>query len=432
MVKKRLRLKAVFFLFPISFLLAPQGFFPYNSCMRTMEINLVPLSSALSEQKKKEIAAKRETFLGAINARGQFSFVEGKKDDPLTVFYIQTGGSEAPFLETYKDYCEPYYLLATGNSNSLASSLEILSFLQERHLKGEILFGEPEDLAVSLSDLYWAKKAQLALQGRRMGLFGKPSDWLIASSVDFAETQRKFGVTFVTIPFAELKAEVDKKSFDKPAIYPALQKKYPNKEILEGALFIYGALKRLIQKYQLNAFSIRCFELLGTVCNTSCLALALLNAEGVTATCEGDETSLLSMEILRLLSSESVFQCNPATFDLKKETLLLAHCTVPFDMVTSYSLTTHFESGIGIGIKGELRKSRVTLFKMAPSLDRYHLAEGEIVENLSRSDLCRTQIVLKSDDPLEPFFAEPYGNHLLVAYGGLKGRVKRFFSLYNN
>jgi L-fucose isomerase-like protein len=400
--------------------------------MQTIEINLVPLSSALSEEKKKDIAEKRRVFLSSLNAKKEFSFVEGKKDDPLTLFYIQTGGSEAPFLEIYKNYAEPYYLLATGNSNSLASSLEILSYLQEHHLKGEILFGEPEDLASSLRDLYCARRAQQELKGRRMGLFGKPSDWLIASSVDFAEAAKKFGVAFVTIPFEELKQEVDKKTYEKPAIYADLVKKYPNKNILEGALYIYGALKRLIKKYDLNAFSIRCFELLGTVCNTSCLALALLNAEGITATCEGDETSLLSMEILRLLSSESVFQCNPATFDLKKETILLAHCTVPFDMTTSYSLTTHFESGIGIGIKGELKKSPVTLFKMAPSLDRYHLAEGTIVENLSRSDLCRTQIVLKAKDPLEPFFAEPYGNHLLVAYGSLKSRIQRFFSLYNN
>jgi L-fucose isomerase-like protein len=265
-----------------------------------------------------------------------------------------------------------------------------------------------------------------------MGLFGKPSDWLIASSVNFEVAANKFGVSFVTIPFSELKKEVDKKSYEKPAIYADLVKKYPNKDILEGALYIYGALKRLIKKYGLNAFSIRCFELLGTVCNTSCLALALLNAEGLTSTCEGDETSLLSMEILRRLSSESVFQCNPATFNLKNETVLLAHCTVPFDMVTSYALTTHFESGIGIGIKGELKKSPATLFKMAPSLGRYHLAEGTIVENLSRGDLCRTQIVLQTKDPLEPFFAEPYGNHLLVVYGHLEGRIKRFFSLVNN
>lgn len=91
---------------------------------------------------------------------------------------------------------------------------------------------------------------------------------------------------------------------------------------------MYGALKRLIKKYDLNAVTVRCFDLLKAVHTTGCLALAILNAEGIPAACEGDQKSLISMVILNALTGGSGFMAIQAVWILKrkKSSLHIVHC----------------------------------------------------------------------------------------------------------
>jgi L-fucose isomerase-like protein len=396
-----------------------------------MDIALVTLRSALSDERKASLDASSHAFLQTIDPHSEFSYKHLRDEKcPLTLFFIESGGSEAPFLKIYENYSSPYYLLAKGDNNSLASSLEILSFLQRQGLKGEILYGDPNGIYERIKTLYRIAEAKAYLKKAHYGLFGEPSDWLIASSVSFAEAQKKFGCSFTKITFEEFKEEIDKKQYNPPKFHPELAEKAKQSEVLEGALEIYGALSRLIAKYHLTAFSIRCFDLLGVYKNTSCLALALLNEEGITATCEGDEASLLSMDIIRSLTSEASFQCNPSVVNLTDRTMLLAHCTIPFSMVTSYSFMTHFESGLGIGIRGEMRTDPVTVFKLCTNLKDYHLVQGQIEENHTRENLCRTQITIKFDSDISDFLYHPYGNHLIVAYGRLAEDIEELMDSY--
>ena len=60
-------------------------------------------------------------------------------DCDLKLIFIQTGGSEGLFLQYFEVLQEPYYLLTNGGNNSLAASLEILSYLNKIGKKGEIL-----------------------------------------------------------------------------------------------------------------------------------------------------------------------------------------------------------------------------------------------------------------------------------------------------
>jgi L-fucose isomerase-like protein len=396
-----------------------------------MDIALVTLRSALSEERKASLDGSSHAFLKSIDPNSEFSYKYLRDEKcPLTLFFIESGGSEAPFLKIYENYSSPYYLLAQGDNNSLASSLEILSFLQKQGLKGEILYGKPDDINARIKTLYRIGEARLYLSKARYGLFGEPSDWLIASSVAFEDVEAKFGSSFTMIPFEEFKEEIDKKEYKPPLFHPELAMKAKDNPTLQGALEIYGAIRRLVEKYELTAFSIRCFDLLGVYKNTSCLALALLNEEGITATCEGDEASLLSMDIVRALTSSASFQCNPSVVDLAEKTMLLAHCTVPFSMVTKYEFMTHFESGLGIGIRGEMKQGPVTVFKLSTNLSDYHLVEGTIGENLARENLCRTQIRVKFDGDISDFLFHPYGNHLIVSYGRLADDIVELMDSY--
>lgn len=396
-----------------------------------MDISLISLRNALSKEKAKEVDATSAVFLSAINPSGHYHFYRDEfRENAPFLFFIESGGSEAPFIKIYQNYPAPYYLLTKGDSNSLASALEILSFLHQSGLEGKILYGSPKEIEAEIAQISWLYDARRKFSNAKLGVIGKPSDWLIASSVDYALAENRFSLHFVDISMDELKAEIDKHSYPKEHLPKDLEGKAPSKEVLEGALWIYGALKRLVEKYQLHGFTIRCFDLLGIYKNTSCLALALLNSEGVSAGCEGDEASLISMHLLRSLG-EPAFQCNPSAVSIKDNTMVLAHCTLPLMMAKNgYSLLTHYESDLGIGVRGVFVPGKVTIFKIANNLVDFHLSSGEIVENLTEGCLCRSQIRVHFDNPVAPYLDNPYGNHLLLAYGNHVEQISQLLSSY--
>ena len=99
--------------------------------------------------------------------------------------------------------------------------------------------------------------------------------------------------------------------------------------------------------------------------------------------------------------------------------MLFAHCTIPLDMVEDYEFDTHFESGIGVGIRGYMKEGPVTIFKLAGDLSRYFVAEGTLVRNQAKPDLCRTQQVIQLSDKSQTayFLTSPIGNHHIILPG---------------
>ena len=188
---------------------------------------------------------------------------------------------------------------------------------------------------------------------------------------------------------------------------------------------IYNALKVLATRHQLNALTLRCFDLLTTVQNTGCLALSRLNSEGITASCEGDVPALLSMMIAHALTGVSGFQANPAQIDVETGRILFAHCTIPFNMVDEYQFDTHFESGIGVGIHGHFPEGPVTVFKVSGKLDRHFAAEGQLEANRYGQNLCRTQVVVQlRPEDARYFLTTPIGNHHIIVPGHCKALLE--------
>ena len=267
--------------------------------------------------------------------------------------------------------------------------------------------------------------AYKSVKDNRLGLIGGASSWLIASPVEPKVIYTNYKQNIIKIKMSELEeliAQEEKEMIDLKEINHSseLIAKAENQDDLEMALVIYKALKRLVVKYQLNGLTIRCFDIIKKYKNTACLALALLNEEGITAGCEGDIHSLVTMHIVNSLTNRSSFMANPSKFNYEDQSLMLAHCTVPLNMVTSFKLMTHFESGLGIGIKGELPEGRVTLCKIAPdyTLENTLCIPATIKENLSLANYCRTQIsVALNEDGLLELLKASFGNHIIVAYG---------------
>lgn len=329
-------------------------------------------------------------------------------DSSLSMIYVRTGGTEGIFRrllpELQQKSIRPFYLLTSGKSNSLAASMEILSYLRQQGIKGEIVHGSADYIAKRIQLLATVEEARKLIRGGRLGIIGKPSDWLIASHTDKDIVKQRLGIELIDIPMQTLLDSIAEKGD------------------------IYEALKDIIDKYQLQGFTLRCFDLLTMVKDTGCMPLARLNAEGYVAGCEGDVPAMLSMMIGRSLTGVSGFQANPANINSETGELLFAHCTIPLNMVEAYELDTHYESGIGTGIRGFMRPGPVTIFKVSGDLSRRFIAEGYLVESQSKPDLCRTQQLIRLSDKSQVayFLTDPIGNHHIIMPGHLKEALENF------
>lgn len=422
-------------------------------------VPLFTLSSGLHTEVLPD--ASLEPFLKAVvkAGKGTFSFdVRGSHFEEWNGFdnaliFVRTGGTEGTFREVFHLISGPVTMLTSGSSNSLAASMEILSFLRRQGREGRILHGSPEGIARQIAA--WGETVQTSSRSSevnclnycytpfvhpadvclsaRYGVIGRPSDWLIASDPDREALLSLLDATLVDIPIDELIEETQLVLKETPttALYAMLvgceEVAQPTdlRASLPCALAIYVALKHIIERYALSGLTVRCFDLLDTLHNTGCLALAMLNAEGFPAACEGDIPALISMAVARRATGVNGFQANPSRIDPDRGNMVFAHCTAPLDILRRYAFDTHFESGIGVAIRGEMNEGPVTLFKLSPNLDECFICEGMLTDNLHETHLCRTQLQLHMEGVADYFLRHSIGNHHIILPGYHAASLKR-------
>lgn len=381
-----------------------------------MKVNIFPLVSSLHNQSK--INENTQKLISELMDKSEIEFnitpIEKLYDADLSLILIQSGGSEGLFLDNFSKLKGPYYLLTYGNNNSLAASLEILSYLKDNNLDGEVLHGTNKYIIQRIKEL---TKENIKY---KLGVIGKPSDWLISSNVNYDSAKRLHNIELIDIDIEE----VSNYYFNSINDYE-LKFNYDNDEI-EKALKLHKALNIIKEKYNLNGLTIRCFDLLSKLKTTSCLSLSLLNQKGDIATCEGDIPTMISMHILNKVTNQVGFQANPSRIDVENKKMVFAHCTIPLNMVDKFYLDTHFESGIGVAIKGYLKEQNITIFKLSKNLKDYYVTTGKIIKNLEETNLCRTQIEISVDENIEYFLNRPYGNHHVIIYGNHKKEIIQY------
>lgn len=419
-------------------------------------MKLYCLSSSLHDETRSEVV--RDPFIRSFaeSLAEELIFADdfADYDSRDSIIYIRTGGTEGLFKSVFCPHGEtvipggaPVRLLASGQSNSLAASMEILSWLEQQGLEGLILHGDtasPKPLPkeevineavytpLSVSALSGSRNAAQSapLAGKRFGIIGKPSDWLISSDVDYEKVKERLGCELVDVDIRELvdvvRSMTATEHHEPPAsLHPLTRPGFGraiDSEQIQLAVDVYDALKMLIGRYALDGLTLRCFDLLDTLRTTGCLALALLNSEGYVATCEGDIPAMLSMAVGRAVCGESGFQVNLSRAE--GDDLLFAHCTIPLTMTKQYSFDTHFESGIGVAIRGDLEEmADATLFKLSADLTRFVAEDVQLLRSQSEPNLCRTQVWVHAPGLKGYLLHHPLGNHHILLPGHQRERL---------
>lgn len=380
--------------------------------------------------------------------------------------FIATGGTEELFTRVWENLPRPVVLVSDGYHNSFAAAREIASFLAQQGVEHTLVNLPLEDgdakatgrcestVLGTVSDLchnpYAEPRVLDALANARIGLIGGASSWLVSSGIDRGLVCGRFGCKFIDIPISEVEdlysAVAGETSMGEPsgmsagtmtgaeasaiggtaagsaakettgAAATGSARTY-SPEALSDAERMYHALKAVCLRYRLTALTIKCFDLLDSCRTTSCLALARLSDEGIISGCEGDIPSLWTLLVAKALTGHPAFMANPSSSNADECTVDFAHCTIPISMCTSYSLPSHFESGIGIGIAGIIPEGPCKLLKIGgPALDRIYTAEGEIICNTRIAARCRTQIRFRFADreEFDRFMDCRLGNHIIL------------------
>lgn len=401
-----------------------------------MTVNLITFSSILHKQTSirsshKEILSELEKYF-TIRLIDYLNINQLSKDE-FSIIFIASGGVEKLVVQCFESLPRPTIILADGMQNSLAAALEISSWLRNRGMKNETLHGDFTNIVKRILVLYANFKAQRSLEGLRIGVIGTPSSWLIASNVDYLLAKRRWGVEYSDIPLEQIYDAYDQITDNEvgascaAVASQALACREGTPEEMIKAMRLYRAIKRICKEENLSAVTLSCFKLIERTGTTGCLALAMLNDDGIIAGCEGDLQSVFTLLVSKIITGKAGFMANPSMINTRNNEVILAHCTIGLRQTERYIIRNHFETESGIGIQGLLPTGDVTIVKCGGEcLDEYYLSSGTLMENTNYINMCRTQVRIKMNTPTDYFLKNPLGNHHILLQGNYEDALNGF------
>ncbi len=350
------------------------------------------------------------------------------------VVVVATGGTEQAVLAAVarrRDALpwEPALLVAHPLHNSLPASLESLARLRGDGTAGRIVqldAAGAEALTDALADLASLHRVRRI----RLGLVGEPSEWLVASVPDRYRLAGRWGIELVDVAVEPIVAGYREAAEDAGlAVAVRFSGRRPVAAATLAAAAVHPPLVRAAVDAGVDAVAVRCFDFLTELGTSGCIALAELNDAGMVAGCEGDVAATVAMLLARHVLDRVAWVANPASIDVDANRLVLAHCTIAPSMVDDVELHTHFESGLGIGIRGTFAPGPVTLLRLGgDELEQHWFAEADVVSTGESPDLCRTQVTLQvSDRSVRDLLDAPLGNHLVMVHGHHRTHLERWW-----
>jgi len=189
----------------------------------------------------------------------------GRKPGDGVFYFILTGGTEAFVLESLKlrglegaaGKNIPLVLIAHGKQNSLPAALELAAWARQRGRASQVIQLAGTDDAKGQEELEATAalvQSLSAMRKSKIGLVGKPSDWLVASNQAPEIVKASWGTTVLPIAFQRLveametEQQGEKRSLPESFIRNASYRREASDEDLGKSELILRALKTLVGK----------------------------------------------------------------------------------------------------------------------------------------------------------------------------------------
>ena len=352
----------------------------------------------------------------------------------FTIIFIESDCVEHLIAQQFHNLPLPAIFLTDGHHNSLSAALEISAWYRAKGLKAEILHGDLTNLVRRIQILHRNFAVRRHLSGQRIGVIGTPASWLVASHVDYLLTKQRWGIEHVEIPLKRVVDHFQHISDNEVGAScaaiasQALACQEGSPEDMLKAMKIYRAIRNICVEEGLSAVTINCKKLYALTGSTACLAIAMLNDEGIVAGCDGDLQSLFTVMVSYLLTGQSGFIGNISQVNTQTNNILMSHCTVGFKQTEHYIIRNHFETESSISIQGILPTGDITLVKCGGEcLDDYYLSTGTLIDNTNFLNTCRTQVQIHLDTSAHYFLKKAIGNHHILLQGNHETVLHEFF-----
>lgn len=302
----------------------------------------------------------------------------------------------------------------------------------------EYIFGAPgeDEVVAEIGAAIRAAKCKNMLRQLKMVAIGHtPQGFGFGRALD-AEMMSTFGTELDSIEARELIARA--KGYTDEELTEELEEargtivgieETPSKNVLDFAR-LYKAYKSYVGENGIGAICSRCWPDFFTEFGTPvCSVLSLLNAHGISSSCESDCYGALSMFIGTQLTGRSCFFGDPVSMDETEGTITFWHCGMAAcDLArkdTGAQVGVHPNRKIGPVMDfGCEACEHVTVFRVGRKPDgtfRFFIAEGAALDKPKQFN--GTSIVVKTDrDAKEVVYDTVKGGwepHFVVAYGAV-------------
>ena len=352
-------------------------------------------------------------------------------------------------LEKYK---KPIAWVGNGSWN-----LDWSSFLRNVGVEGYAPYDWDE-----LNELISLMRVRKAIQKTKILVVSdrpeSPPICLLAS-IKEEDLKEKYDVDYQIVSYKEFFDEMDRITLSKTEKQMAkdltdrLVKNSKNvfmkKENILNDINFYLTAKSVMNRYNCNAFIIRCFELCGSHIAadrkiTPCLANLLLRDEGYPSACEGDINALFTTMIAMYVSRKPVYMGN-TIYDGNENILRITHDAATLKMkgleqpelpyeIQPFTHETAGAFGTTIRYDFSLDKGQpVTVLRANPVRNKMMLVKGEIIEGTGFRDTgCSLGVNIGIPD-VKDFYHKgaDIGSHLVVVYGDYTKEISSLGEIMN-
>ncbi len=298
------------------------------------------------------------------------------------------------------------------------------------------VFGSPDEESVTkiLGAAISAGKVRHQLRHAKLAAVGHtPQGFGFGRALD-SEMLSAFGVTLESIEARELINRAKSYTDEESALFLAKAEKAiaglkaaPERNLKDFAR-LYKAYAAYVEENGINALSSRCWPDFFTDYGTPvCAVLAMLNDEGVAASCESDVYGALSMYIGAQFTGKPTFFGDPVSLDEDENTITYWHCGTAASYLaredTGAQAGVHPNRKIGPTLEFGCKPCEaVTVFRIGRKPDgsfRIFVLEGEALDKPKQ--FCGVSVVVRvkhsAKDIVAKSVKDGWEPHFVVVYG---------------
>lgn len=363
--------------------------------------------------------------------------------DQTDVFFIYPAGNSRSSFQIGDMFQRPIVLNGLGCRNIDIAALTLA--------KGNEVYlaGEDMDLPKTLSLL---RARKVFRQTKVLYPTNGVEPFSVGNVWDFADLQKRLGVTVKKIDYREMSAEMERLLGDREEgkraerdaaeLVRKADRSFLANHFVTRSMIFDRCLRNLMARHGCNSFTIDCFEFCPSKLPQKwlvvpCLQHALFGNEGIASSCEADFGILLAVRMLMSVSNKS---CHQGNSDPRPGGTFRINHSAPSMKMNGldrpdlpYQLGRFVEQGWGTKAVIDFLKNEektVTVARVDPTATRLLVLRGTLVESSGwDKDLlgCSVEAVIKPPEGRAHEFLRRrmiYGNHLQWVYGDYTRELK--------